>query len=315
MGGLRVDVHAALKLGGAELAADAQLMNAVNGRAPRTFARVQRVVRLGDGRTLLVFEELRRHDTLLQAVFCRATSGPALDRLAVRFVTAVRAVHATPSWPGVNTRPRPFGSRLRQRLEAVLGAPGGQHLESLWDTPGTVMGRTLPPASEWLAVLRSWEPESPGGACLVHGDAHLANALVRRRGASYSMRLIDPNSTVGVSTPFYDFGKMMHFTDPLGWLRVKPGACAARFRRRAASDWSLAAEHDPPRAAEARRRRFERGVLQALRVPDGDARILSIAIASAHIGLAALTAAHGDRRATDFAMAHCLGRVAEWLTA
>src|SRR5688572_660790 len=65
VGGVRVDVDAALKLGDGELELHRRLMERVDAERPGTFPAVLDLVKLDRERRLLIMEQLRKHETLL----------------------------------------------------------------------------------------------------------------------------------------------------------------------------------------------------------------------------------------------------------
>jgi hypothetical protein len=141
--------------------------------------------------------------------------------------------------------------------------------------------------------------------------------MARKRGRGVSVRLIDPNPSIGVTDPLYDAGKLLHWAEPVGWARVAPDQCRARLRVRR-DGWSLSAELcDVSTAAEARRAFLERRIherLARLGRPTDTTRAarLHVAVASAHVGLAALLDRPDQAHPRRFAFAHALASLARW---
>jgi hypothetical protein len=154
---------------------------------------------------------------------------------------------------------------------------------------------------------------------LQHGDLHLGNVMVRRAGNGFAVRLIDPNPEIGHTDPLYDLGKLFHFAEPVGWAQVAPEYCTSTWRCREDA-WALDATHDGvDDAVERRRRAFVRllnsRVGRLLDGENGGEERLPIAIASAHIGLAALKTKPSDTAVRRFAFAHALRHLAVWFRA
>jgi len=124
----------------------------------------------------------------------------------------------------------PFSHRLRTKLREVLTMD--PELTALWTHPGRVLGADCPPVAQLLGKISRWtvRRKQRRGLALLHGDPHIGNILVRARPRSLSVRLIDPNTTVGFSDPAYDYGKLLHFLEPVGWCRARPDLCDSRWR-------------------------------------------------------------------------------------
>jgi hypothetical protein len=134
--------------------------------------------------------------------------------------------------------------------------------------------------------------------------------MLRRRGPNgFSVRLIDPNPTVGFSHPLYDVGKLLHWTESVGWIKygrdLKKKSCNASWRT-GPGGWRLNARITPLSEAAERRRIFVEekvrhfaGTYRKDYGPRFDA-MLALSTASAHVGLAALYRApdaNAERRA------------------
>jgi hypothetical protein len=321
VGGLRVDVNAAMKLGGRELERHALVMERVNKTRPRTFPSVQAVVRLGDDRRLLFMEQLLGHTTLLDMVYRRRTPIAELEKVLDSVFVGVRAVRRTHrEEPRALARlPRtanPYGPRLREKLKVVLNED--RELRPLWKRPGKVLGEDVPALGSLLDALDGWLDEVLRAAprTLCHGDLHLGNVMARRRGKGFSVRLIDPNPDIGITDPLYDAGKLLHFVEPVGWATIDPAHCRATLRT-TKTEYRLEPRLSPTsRAAEARRVSFEATVRQRLaairrRDETRDAR-LEVAIAAAHVGLAALLRGAHNEAPRRFVLAYVLRALGAW---
>ncbi len=315
VGGLRIDVNAAMKVGDAELDQHVILMERVNRSRARTFPAVQALVKLDGGRRLLFMEQLLGHETLLDFVYRRPTPKRDLDRILDTVLDGVRAIRRAgrESARALARLPRtkdPYGPRLRDRF-ARLRAEDPE-LCAIESRAGVALGERVPPLAELLdevdAFLRDALPSVPSTLC--HGDLHLANVMARRRGRGFSVRFLDPNPTIGMSDPLYDAGKLLHWAEPVGWLAVDERACRARFRTTPGDYRFDARVVGVAASAERRRAGLESAVrarLAAVRRRDASrAPRLEIAIASAHVGMAALFRGKEREHARRFALAHAL---------
>jgi hypothetical protein len=181
-----------------------------------------------------------------------------------------------------------------------------------------VLGESLPPLGELLdgvdAFLEKALADVPRTLC--HGDLHLANVMARRRGRGFSVRLLDPNPIIGISDPLYDAGKLLHWSEPVGWLVAAPSLCRTHFRA-TAKGYELGAEVvGAPAGAERRREVFEATVRERLaRVRRADptrAPRLEIATASAHVGMASLYTGAEQMHERRFALAYTLAALARF---
>lgn len=303
VGGLRIDLKLALKVGDPELEDHAAMMRAVNDTRARTFPRVLHVGHLEDGRVFLLMEEFVGFAPLLARVYEAATEPKQLERLVDKAVEAVLAVHAS-GHDALPVSSDPYTARIVGKLERTLASLPHPQARALRDGPGLLVpseGAPLP-CPGWRALRSALEAGLPGGwePTPLHGDPHLANVMVRRYGASgWSARLIDPNCTVGRSDPLYDLGKLLHWAEPVGWTQVRGWAGDARIEP--GEPWVLHEHRNPcSAAAEARRHLVETRLLDALPrfAPAGSpdsARRLRIAVASAHAGLADLLVTRLER--------------------
>lgn len=323
VGGLRVDINAVLKLGGPQLDQHAALMIAVNAARARTFAEVLAVTPLDGQRRLLIMEDLRKHETLFDLVFHRDTPIGDLQKMldkAVEGLAAIRSIGpAAANLAHVPRNADPFARRLREKLTASLqtdeaGADVLHH-------PGRVMGLDIPPLDELLEEIARWQAASAPGIIpnLAHGDPHLRNVMIRRRGKGFSVRLIDPNPEIGFTDPAYDFGKLSHFAEPVGWALAAPKGCQSRWTPAASgAPWALDAfTENIPHAAEQRRNAVEQAILghaanMALAAETTWQPRLHLARAGAHAGLLARMASDTDVHPRRFVLAHALRALARW---
>lgn len=319
VGGLRIDVHAVLKLGSTELLQHVQMMNYVNGLRARTFPAVLHQQCLSDGRVFIITEQCRKHVTLLDKVYGESTTKAEFRNILDKVFDSLREMHrvtrgSAPSLAGLPTNPDPFSKRIRSKLSAILEADS--ELKVMMDRPGIVLGAHCPPLAELLArtdTLCRWAARAIQPR-LVHGDPHLGNIMARRNGpAGYRVRLIDPNPEIGFSQPLYDVGKLFHWAEPVGWAKTCPRLCRAGWSvNRGTRQWSLSACLSGASAASERRRQWVESAVgefsRALSAGYGSEfpRMVGVAVASAHLGLAALLADRKQKQARRFVLAHAL---------
>ncbi|MDX2300876.1 MAG: aminoglycoside phosphotransferase family protein [Xanthomonadaceae bacterium] len=320
VGGLTLNVDAVMKLGGSELPAHALLMNAVNASAPGTFAEVLEILPLERGRWLLLMAQLRKYETLFDRVYTRPSRQGELESAVDKTLAGLRACHrltAAAASSGLPETIDPFTPRIRSKLEAALAQEPA--LALMLENPGKVQGRCCPPLTDLLGELERWLghtlPMVP--RVLVHGDPHLRNVMVRPYGKGLAVRFIDPNPDYGYTDPAYDFGKLLHFAEAVGWALARPQACRARWATRQ-GEWTLSAQlSDAPDAAETRRAFLEAEIRQRCAgLPYATAASwparLHVARASAHLGLLARFPGAESAAARRFVLAHALAALAEW---
>lgn len=323
VGGLRIDVRAALKIGTTELIQHRQMMRYVNGVRPKTFPDVLGERSLADGRVMLITEDFTEYVTLLNKVYHESTRSAEFERIVGHVCDALGAMHSlsqksAPALRSIPVTPEPFMARLHEKFSDIVKSDPDLHV--ILDRPGEIMQCPCLPAGKLLdnaaIVAKSVAETLP--LRLVHGDPHFANIMVRKSGKNgYRVRLIDPNPLIGFSQPLYDYGKLMHWCEPVGWAKVNPSVCRAKFlyskkKRR----WNMAiATEGISQAAENRRRSVWRLIhrsAQSLRQDYGEHFdfMLSIATASSHIGLAAFLNERRLVQARRFVVAHTMKRLA-----
>lgn len=316
VGGLRVDIAAVLKIGSDELDLHARLMSAVSAVVPRVFPKVLALKKLPAGRRLLLMEQLRKYDSLQSSLYSGNLPESFIPRLAARMIEHVRAVHIA----GVRARGlrsrlpqtcEPFRGRIESRLAKVLELD--PPLAAARALPGRVLGQACPPLNSILDALAAVPTLPASTLVLQHGDPHLGNAMWRRYGPNgFAMRLIDPNPTIGYSSRLYDFGKMLHWAEPVGWAHAHPEQVRGAFVA-SKTAWRLTPSlaGDDPNVERARLQletALRREILACC--SHAEAKLLPLAVAAAHIGFAALPSISGNARR--FAFAYTLRALAEW---
>ncbi len=323
VGGLRIDVNAVLKLGNGELVRHEAMMNEVNRRQPRTFAEIISVVQLADNRFLLLMEQLRKHETFLDRVYLHDTRQADLAHILKKGLDSLSAIHrigsSDPGAPALAVTHPVFSARLRPRLADLIR--NDPRLHTLWDHAGEVIGMRCPPVKELLDQLTDWEQRTAESIepRLVHGDPHLRNLMARRYGKGFSARWIDPNPEIGYTDIAYDYGKLLHFAEPVGWAVVDAKYCQARLElSKTERSWRLDANvPGAPKAAETRRAFVEKLLWEHLHSDQSDPtsiepRRIHAARASAHAGLLPRMQAGNETAARDFVLAHTLHALAQW---
>lgn len=321
VGGLRIDVRAALKLGDRELELTSDLVACVNRLRPRTFAGVQALVDLGDSRRLAFMEELTGYETLLDRTYRRSTTRRDLSRILAKVFAGARAIgragrQTQNDLRGLPTNRLVYVPRLRERFEKTLREDRG--LRAIRTRQTVAAGESLPPLDHVLAEAERWErdvlAETP--RVLAHGDLHLGNIMTRRRGRGFSVRLIDPNPMVGFTDAMFDAGKLLHWAEPVGWAVVAPEACSAPL-----AEMRDSVRLDPLIAgvsgrAEQRRTWVEadiRRLLERMAWPDpAQTARIELSVAAAHVGLAALLSGPERTGPRRLALAYALRALARW---
>lgn len=318
VGGFTLHVNAVLKLGGVELNDHAALMNAVNKHRPGTFAEVLETVQIDGVRWLLMMAQLRKYDTLFDLVFNRETTQTDLKNVLDKSFAGLAAVHETnPKHSGFVKTTNPYTHRIRDKLTAAL--VGDSAITPMLHNPGKVMGLVCPPLKDLLNKLEAWlkvnMPLVP--KVLIHGDPHLRNVMVRRYGKKgFAVRFIDPNPDYGYTDAAYDFGKILHFAEPVGWALAQPAACRGIWKA-GGSKWNLETELHAAQQAEHRRAFLEKEILERIagliwaQDLTWHAR-LHVARASAHLGLLARFSEEGASNARRFVLAHAVKALADW---
>jgi hypothetical protein len=161
VGGLRIDVNAALKLGDAELELHRALMESVNRIRARTFPAVLSLVKLSGGRRLMFMEQLLGHDTLLDLTYLRPTARADLERVLDKVVEGVRAVRRLARGDAklVRRLPRtadPYTARIRDRIDRIVVAD--PELAVVRSRPGTALGVAVGPVDAVLDEVARWVP-------------------------------------------------------------------------------------------------------------------------------------------------------------
>jgi len=324
VGGLKIDVNAAIKLEDKELDRHKLIMEAVNNRWLKVFPGVLAVEHLDDDRALMLMEQLLGFETLLESVYLRDTNLTDIDNLVDKTFVALKAIWREGKRSRAHlTDIRPWRETLVSALRRKLGKVFAEdpELEMIMDHPGTVMHSSCPPVptlldevEEWLSALT----DIPEALC--HGDFHWKNIMSRKTGRGTSLRFIDPKPSVGYADPVVDLGMLYHWAEELGWAQVDAKKhCRSKFEAgRSGADWLLnASTENTSAAAEERRQRTQKAIDDNLERsrnslgPEWEGRLL-LSRALAHAGLAAVSRGDEGKTVRRFALGFCLKVLAEW---
>lgn len=310
-----VQLQCIMKQGTDELLAHQTLMNSVNEAIPQprpsnlqdaVFPEVISVRQLADlpgkEQYVMLQQSLAKYDSVYSLIY---EGSPSQQRAVAAIESGIHGL----SFIHQITRPcsgalstlavtqDPFTVRITNRLARLRG--DFPWLADAFFSSVRVDGSPLPPIGSVLTRLSHWQAHrSPSvQLALVHGDPHIANLMARRRGKSESARWIDPNPTVGFSDPAYDWGKLLHFAEQVGWAKLSATAVRVRIDRQPGelTITTGLASHDPD--SERVRSHIESLIRQhALKhlaeQPEYEAA-LELAIASAHVGYASITPEQG----------------------
>ncbi len=325
VGGVTLEVRAVIKLGGPELRQHARLMNCANRVRPGTCVEVVDLAELEGERWLMMMSRVQAV-TLYDAVYREATEPSILERAVRKVFEGLAAMHAVPWNPadGFALTPDPFSRRIGPKLVDQWPALGEQ-AALMRSKPGRIVIDSAvfecPPLDGLLQDLSAWldlhmSAAQPG---LVHGDPHLRNAMITRHGRGIAVRFIDPNPEYGYTDPMYDYGKLLHFAEPVGWALLEADRSPCRAELVTDGDgWQLSAHLvNAARATEERRAWLQECIdqrLVALCAAEGgtaSAR-LAVARASAHLGLLARMQAADEMPRRLFVLAHALAALTQW---
>lgn len=325
VGELSLDLKVTIKVGPGELIGHKAMMNHINQcnealksgtgtlLQDRIFPEVMCVEQLpqdapdGTPQYLMLMQSLAGYHSLEDILYER--NDPPEDDLrhqldvVLEMLGVIHGIRAGDvNLPAVKTTPSPFQKRISGYLERYYTAD--PLLAVMRSKSGRLNGKPCPPLGELLKRI-DWPKDRRNGLSLVHGDAHLGNIMLRRRGPNLSVRLIDPNPEIGYSLPLYDYGKLYHFADPVGWARRKKQYCSADFACRA-NRWSLDfGTQGFPGQIEAKREQLVHHLNDRLSsVGSAD---LAIARASAHVALAVAMA--NDHTRGRFCLGHTISHL------
>lgn len=319
--GLRVDIAAVIKVGDkSELNLHRRLIDAVNTvHPPRIFPLVIEVAFLRRNKALLIMEHLGNHATLLETVYKKDISAEHLRRICVKVVSHLRTI-AQIGDKKLRRLQRTqnkgtVADRLESKFEELLRID--DKLRPLLCKPGAVSNVYCRPIGRILQKAHNFLGPSLLKPELQHGDPHLGNIMIRkyfRRG--YGVKLIDPNPRVGFADPMYDIGKLYHWAEPVGWAVAQPDVCHCDWKFNTRS-WSLSpATINLNRQAERQRRVLLRCIDEEI-TPLIHAGHLAnarrhLAIAAAHIGLAARMRHPAQTTLRRFVLAHTILHLSQW---
>ncbi len=320
---MTIHVAAVVKRGDAEIPLHEKLMCVANAKKASLFSEVLGTKQLGDSDYLMLMEDLRKHQSLMDLVYSGKRNEKELSQIIVNTLKALRVIHdLDPEAISDTKSPKDnqtiFTSRLRSKIKDIIAID--PKLKPMMSSKGFVMQKECRPLNELLDSTEAWEknPSRVDARVVVHGDPHLLNVMFRRYGKSYRVRFIDPNPMLGLVDPAYDIGKLLHFAEAVGWAKREPSICRASFSSPyRTSGWRLNGWLNgvAPRI-EDNRAWFEKQLREKIAKTDlasqGEwPRRLALARASAHIGLAAII--YSDNQiAGRFVLAHALNALSDW---
>lgn len=316
---LRVDIHLIAKVAGSELRSHERYLSFVNSLVPRMFPEVFGMVALDKDKYALLMEDLVDRESALNLVFRRQTKTADLSRLLNSAYSELMRLHGTPAkqiprWLRSIGLPDPYSPRLFKKIKATTDLDS--RLACLWKRSCKVFEYDCPPLEVMLQRVGSWAHHQLVDVkpTLLHGDPHLGN-IFYRTGDSSRVRFIDPNPDVGYGDPVYDFGKLLHWIEPVGWAGYDPTLCRSRIeldRKRNEMKLSAWLSPDISQAAEQRRSRVERSFYALGNFDEGTQARLALSVASAHAGLARLLAHRGSVVASRYVIAYLLRALCRW---
>jgi Phosphotransferase enzyme family len=323
VGRLKLSVVAGLKLGGPELHRDAAIMREINAAGASICIEPLHVTDIHNGKSILLMEGLEKHCSLLDVVYFQPVLGAVQDRLVKRIVNGLAQIRkvlpATLAEANVPITVDPYSDRLRSKVLGTLAEVEELGGDSLLSQPGLLDGKKCPPVADLVHDACTWLTSNTKAIqpVLAHGDLHMKNILVRRRGGGYSFRFIDPNGEIGFTDALYDVGKLLHWAEKLGWSQANKDVCKVKWSPAGRNKlWRLTAGIGPSsQAAEHRRQRLKSSILRLTEPlweePNARPR-LHLSVASAHAGLLNLYAKAGNYDMARFATYFTLRSLLRW---
>lgn len=297
VGHIRIDVNTVVKTHSEELKLHKILMEKVNDNknSVKVFPEIVQLIELNKDLYIMLMEELLKFETFLELIYSKNLKYNELEKLIFKTMERISIIHRTKIEENINfpVNTNPYNKRIKEKINQILKLD--KDLDKTKNLNGIINNKDVLPISELLTKLQSWlktdlvnlDPR------LVHGDYHLGNILFRPRGRGFSCLTIDPNPLIGISDPIYDFGKLLHWIDIVGWAKYKPEYCK--------SDWSSTKNkwelnyrlNNEPRSVKHRRETTDKILKKHLEhysvkfCGDWEKR-LNISLASAHLGLAVI---------------------------
>jgi hypothetical protein len=317
---LRIDVHLVAKVAGGELQTHAKYLSFVNSMVPRMFPEVLGIVALDNGRYALLMEDIVNRESGLDLVFRRPTKTKDLVKLTESAFVELEKLHGipcekiSPELKSITLRDL-YAPRLYKKFKEITELDS--RLDYLWDLPCEVFGYECPPLKETLGRIESWVDSQliDVDPTLLHGDPHLGN-IFYQAGSSGRVRFIDPNPDAAYGDPIYDFGKLLHWIEPVGWAAYNVGLCRSRIKvDRHRNKVKLSAWLSPEisQAAERRRSQIEKSFYESERFVDKRAQArLALSVAIAHSGLGRLLAQKKQFTACRYVITYLLRALCRW---
>lgn len=294
VGHVRIDVNTVIKTHSSELELHKALMEEVN-KNEKVFPEVLQLTKLDDGLYIMLMEELVKYDTFLKFIYDKNLSDKELEKLTTKALEKLSIIHntETKNLNNLSVNSNPYYERIKGKINDVFKSD--KELKQLKILKCKINNKEVLSVSEILKQLKNWLKKDliNNNLQLAHGDYHLANILFRPRGKGYSCLTIDPNPLIGVSDPIYDFGKLLHWIDIVGWAKHKPENCKSEYKLTKGNIEINYWLENEPKSVKHRRDAVYKLVINHLNKNSsalcGDwEKRLKISLASSHLGLAAI---------------------------
>ena len=233
-----LDFNVVFKLGGVDLEHTQVFVKAINARKYKTsqlMAHVLNTKKIEPGNYLLLMESFSEHKQINDLIYDSKASQKHLKYFANELKKIL--LHFYSSSFDYESK-KIFSQNIVQRFEERLNRVFSKYpeLRVLLHNSGSITLETIsyqcPPIIniiERITPIIKKVSKNTESTC--HGDLHLGNVLAREYGKGFNFRVIDPNPEIGPAGIFYDAGKLMHWTEPVGWCAIKEKICKGFFNR------------------------------------------------------------------------------------
>ncbi|MCK7516725.1 MAG: aminoglycoside phosphotransferase family protein [Ignavibacteriales bacterium] len=291
---VQMTLDSVVKIDTKELKSHKSLMEMVNKKYEKTFPEILQLKKIDNKKFILIMEQMRKFEPFLNYIYQSNTNNNQLKILTQKAFDYIRNVHRTPikSNNRLQTTRNPYSTRIKSKIDQVVKTD--PPLAKMLTKNGVINGVKIRSINSTLfKKVNKWLINDLKNVelTLTHGDSHLGNILFRGRGFGYSCRLIDPNPLIGISDPIYDFGKLLHWVEEVGWAKFQPKKCSSVWKTSKNSwtlDYSVIRE---PLTVKRRRKIVMDNTMEFLNKTKflGDwQKRLKISLASSHLGLAAI---------------------------
>lgn len=320
VGHIRIDVNTIVKIHTEELNLHKSLMEKVNSQIPnkKIFPNILQVTKINDSKYIMLMEELLKHESFLTYIYVKATKQTELEILTKKVLENLSIIHETPILVSDNFKSNrnPYYKRIKEKIYEILS--NDKELSIMDKHNGRINNNYIISIESMLSNLNSWLKDNIQDIklSLNHGDYHLENILFRPRGRGYSCLTIDPNPLVGESDPLYDFGKLLHWIDIVGWAKYKPVNCKAIFNI-SESSWEIEYYLEKePKSVKKRRHIVWDIVLSHLKMNSNKFsnkwdRLLNVSLASSHLGFASILKGEENKEVRRFVFSRAIELINE----